>query len=52
MRPGGGEPGGVPQRSHRDPGLGNFNIGYTVFLNLIYTSSHTCRNAQLPPAIP
>jgi hypothetical protein len=30
--------------------IGYFNIGYTVFFDLIYTSSHTCSNAQQPPA--
>jgi hypothetical protein len=32
--------------------IGNFNIGYAIFLNLIYTGSHTCSNAQQPPATP
>jgi hypothetical protein len=30
--------------------IGFFNPGYSVFVNLIYTSSHTCRNGQ-PPAV-
>jgi hypothetical protein len=29
--------------------IGYFNLGYTVYANLIYTSSHTCSNSQEPP---
>lgn len=30
--------------------IGFFSPGYSVFVNLIYTSSHTCTNGQGPPA--
>jgi hypothetical protein len=30
--------------------IGYFNLGYTFFMDLIYTSSHTCSNSQPPPA--
>jgi len=29
--------------------IGNFNLGHTLFLDLIYTSAHTCRNSRQPP---
>lgn len=32
--------------------IGYFDLGHTVFLNLIYTGSHTCRNALEPPGTP
>jgi hypothetical protein len=32
--------------------IGYFNLGYTVYFDLIYTGSHTCRSSQEPPAIP
>jgi len=32
--------------------IGYYNIGYTVFFDLIYTSAHTCSSAQAPPANP
>jgi hypothetical protein len=43
-------PGAIP--SGTELFIGYFNIGYTVFFDLIYTSSHTCRNADQPPATP
>jgi hypothetical protein len=32
--------------------IGFFDLGHTLFADLIYTSSHTCSNAQQPPAAP
>jgi len=32
--------------------IGFFDLGHTFFLDLIYTSSHTCSNAQQPPGTP
>jgi hypothetical protein len=32
--------------------IGYFNLGHTVFLDLIYTGSHTCSNSQQPLATP
>ena len=32
--------------------IGDFNLGHTVFFGLIYTNSHTCRDAQQPPGTP
>jgi hypothetical protein len=31
--------------------IGFFNPGYSIFVNLIYTSSHTCVSGQRPPAV-
>ena len=31
--------------------IGYFDLGHTFFVDLIYTSSHTCRNGQQPPAV-
>ena len=32
--------------------IGYFNLGYTVYFDLIYTKSHTCSNSDEPPATP
>jgi hypothetical protein len=32
--------------------IGFFDLGHTLFAGLIYTSSHTCSDAQQPPATP
>ncbi|HEY5355393.1 MAG TPA: hypothetical protein VIK57_23365 [Streptosporangiaceae bacterium] len=32
--------------------IGYFDLGHTIVVNLIYTSSHTCRNTQQPPGPP
>ncbi len=31
--------------------IGNFDLGHTIFVGVIYTSSHTCINGQQPPAV-
>ena len=31
--------------------IGNFDLGHTIFVSVIYTGSHTCLNGQLPPAV-
>ena len=32
--------------------IGYFDLVHTFFLDLIYTSSHTCSHAQQPPGTP
>jgi hypothetical protein len=32
--------------------IGNYDLGHTIFVGVIYASSHTCRNAQEPPGVP
>lgn len=32
--------------------VGDYDLGHTLYFDLIYTRSHTCRNAQEPPATP
>jgi hypothetical protein len=32
--------------------IGFYDLGHTVFVDLIYTNSHTCRSAQDPPGTP
>jgi hypothetical protein len=32
--------------------VGFFDLGHTVFADLIYTGSHTCRSSQDPPGVP
>jgi hypothetical protein len=32
--------------------IGFYDLGHTVFIDLIYTRSHTCRSAQDPPGTP
>ena len=31
--------------------LGYFNLGHTLFMDLVYTDSHTCIYGQVPPAV-
>ena len=31
--------------------IGNFDLGHTIFADVIYTSSRTCSNGQEPPAV-
>ena len=31
--------------------IGNFDLGHTIFVGVIYTGSHTCINGQQPPAV-
>jgi hypothetical protein len=31
--------------------IGNFDLGHTIFVGVIYTSSRTCINGQQPPAV-
>jgi hypothetical protein len=31
--------------------IGHYDLGHTVFVGVIYTSSHTCSHGQLPPAV-
>ena len=31
--------------------IGNFDLGHTIFVGVIYTSSHICLNGQRPPAV-
>ncbi len=32
--------------------IGFFDLGHTIFVDLIYTGSHTCSNTQQPPGTP
>lgn len=32
--------------------IGFYDLGHTVFVDLIYTNSHTCTSAQDPPGTP
>jgi hypothetical protein len=31
--------------------IGNFDLGHTIFVGVIYTDAHTCSHGQLPPAV-